>query len=628
MTEAVVPSGPASNTGAASEEGTAPIDGRSVLVVVDADQEALALIGAEMDRRYGRDYDLVVEGTGERALERLRALREEGRRVALILAADEMPDLSGEEFLVGSRALHPGACRALLIRWGAWGDPRTREVILRGMATGFMDYYVLKPWRRRDEYFHRTISEFLHEWSRREEDIQREATVVSRRWSKRGHELRSLLARNGFPYGFVDTGSEEGRALLAHLGLEDPEDAPILLTVDGHVLVDPSRGELARALGIGSGPEEEGAFDVVVVGSGPAGLSAAVYAASEGLRTLVVEREAIGGQAGSSSRIRNYLGFARGISGAELAQRAYQQAWVLGAQFLHMRSVTGVVLDGEGWRLETDGEGEIRTKTVVLATGVSYRGLGIAALDALGSAGVFYGAPAAEARGFTGSAVHVIGGGNSAGQAAVHLARYAKRVTLIVRGPSLEASMSRYLIDEVEAAGVEVLLGTEVVDGGGEGRLEWLAVRGPGGEEVTRIPSSAVFVMIGARPRTEWLPSALRRDARGYVLTGEDFLDRGSGKASEGGGAPARRERPRMFETSLSGVFAVGDVRHGSLKRVASAVGEGSVVVSEVHRYLAEALPPEASPRAGAGAVIAPGSSGPDLGGAQTSGLPSHHGRG
>jgi thioredoxin reductase (NADPH) len=542
-----------------------------VLMVVDGDADALERVAGELDRRYVADYRILREGSGRGALERLRSLAASGDQVALLLTDRRPGGIDGEELLCRVRDLHPGACRGLLIEWGAWGDPETAATIHRAMALGRMDYYVLKPWWSPDEYFHRTISDFLNEWSRREEGAPREATLVAPRWAPRGHELRSLLSRNGVPFVYHDAESDEGRRILERAG-HRAEDGPLVLTVDGHRLVDPSNAQVARAYGVATELDGEAEFDVVVVGAGPAGLSAGVYATSEGLRTLVVERESIGGQAGSSSRIRNYLGFPRGVSGTELAQRAYQQAWVFGSRFLLMREVTGLRTE-EGRHVLTVGGGpEVRAKAVVLACGVSYRRIGIAGLERLVGAGVFYGASAAEARGSAGEDVYVVGGGNSAGQAAMHLARWARRVTLVVRSDSLAESMSSYLIDEISSAeNVSVRLRAEVADGGGEGRLGWLELRDARSGTTERVSAAAVFIMIGATPHTDWIPSSIRRDERGYVLTGDDA-------------APGAL----MFETTLPGVFAVGDVRHRSVKRVASAVGEGSVVISEVHRYLAD----------------------------------------
>jgi thioredoxin reductase (NADPH) len=353
-----------------------------------------------------------------------------------------------------------------------------------------------------------------------------------------------------------------------------------VLLHDGRVLIDPTNAELAASYGLQVDVPDDASFDLVVVGAGPSGLACAVYAASEGLRTLVVEDDAIGGQAGSSSLIRNYLGFARGISGAELAQRAYQQAWVFGCTFAHAHRAVGMEADGDELIVRLEPDETVRARSVVLATGVSYRRLGVPELEALESSGVYYGASIFEAKGLAGRVAHVVGGGNSAGQAALNLARYASQVTLLVRGTTLAESMSQYLIDTLAAAGVRVRLDAEVVGGGGEGHLDHIVVRDRSTGVDTTEPCDGLFVLIGAQPRTTWLPPSVLRDRWGYVLTGEDMLE-------EGGRRAWTLERPPQgLETSLPGVFAVGDVRRGSVKRVASAVGEGSVVVSAVHTHL------------------------------------------
>jgi thioredoxin reductase (NADPH) len=345
---------------------------------------------------------------------------------------------------------------------------------------------------------------------------------------------------------------------------------------DGTALIDPTNAEIARAYGVKTELVEEHEFDVVIVGAGPAGLSAAVAASSEGLHTLVVEEEAIGGQAGSSSLIRNYLGFSRGVSGAELAQRAYQQAWVFGTTFLLMRKVTALRSSGRGHTVVISDGTEVTAPTVILATGVSYRRLEIPSLEGLTGRGVFYGASVSEARGLTGEDVYVVGGGNSAGQAALHLSRFARRVAVAVRGPRLAEGMSHYLCDELTAApNITVLLDTEIIGGGGEGHLEHLQLRHRTTGEISTVPAAALFVMIGAHPHSDWLPPEIARDRWGYVLTGSDIgVDPFS---------PTSGERsPATYETSVHGVFAVGDIRHGSVKRVAAAVGEGSVLLQHV----------------------------------------------
>jgi thioredoxin reductase (NADPH) len=552
-------------------------------VAVDDDPKALGRIVSDL-RRYEGDYRIVCERSPRAALAALQAMAEAGEDVAVVLADQWMPDVTGADLLATAKSLHPHAKRGLLIEWGAWGDPATAEAIRRAMAIGSMDYYVLKPWKSPDELFHRMLGEFIHEWSRTQATRPKELVVVADRQSPRAHELTALLARNGVPHVFHPSDSPSARTLLAQT-THTLAEGPLVFLPEGRVLVDPSNVELASGYGVPTALGDERDFDVAVVGAGPAGLSAAVYASSEGLRTLVAEREAIGGQAGSSSLIRNYLGFSRGVTGAELAQRAYQQAWVFGTNFVLMREV--VALRGEsGQFLLTLSDGnEATARAVVVAAGVSYRRLGIPALENLVGAGVFYGASVSEAHWLAGERVHVIGGGNSAGQAALHLARHARQVSILVRGSSLAASMSRYLIDEIDAApNVDVQANAEVVDGGGDGRLEWVTLRDTTTGETATVPTAAIFVLIGARPHTEWLPDSIARDRWGFLVTGADIA-----QEEEARGRWPLERPPLMFEATLPGVFAVGDVRHRSVKRVASAVGEGSVAVQQVHQYLAAA---------------------------------------
>jgi thioredoxin reductase (NADPH) len=549
------------------------------ILVVEDEGEVRARIRGELERRYGTDYRVRCVGSATDALARLERWRESGDPVALVLADQWMQDMLGEDFLACARALYPDAKRALLVKFGAWGHRDTADAMLRAMARGNIDYYVLKPWRRADEYFHRTITEFLQEWERASSGAPQEVAVVCEWRSPRSHQLRQMLARNGVPHVVYDTDSPQGRRILAEADQEGTRE-PVVVLVGGGVLVDPTNAELADAYGVSTRLEDRSDFDVVVVGAGPAGLAAAVYASSEGLDTLVVERESIGGQAGSSSKIRNYLGFARGVSGAELAQRAYQQAWIFGARFLHTRSVTALRPEGGRYALELSNGSEATAAAVVLATGIAYRRLGIPELEALQGTGVFYGASVSEARAHSGQEVCVVGGGNSAGQAAVHLGRYAARVTILVRRASLAETMSSYLINEIEAAeNIEVRPHTEVTGGTGEGALKAVELRDCRTGEVETVPASALFLMIGAQPYTEWLPETICRDERGYLLTGSDLPE---------GDWPLARPQ-LMLETSLPGVFAVGDARHGSTKRVASAVGEGSVVIEQVHQLLARA---------------------------------------
>jgi thioredoxin reductase (NADPH) len=552
---------------------------RPMLLVVDDGAEARAQLRREL-RRYEFDYRVVIASTYEEALASLEELAAAHEPVAIVLVDQWLDGHTGAELLLRSRELHPLAKRGLLVDFGAWGDPPTADAIRHAMAAGDIDYYVLKPWRDHDELFHRTISEFFYEWSRTESHETREIVLVAPPHAPRGYELRSLLVRNGLPHVYAPGDSPEGREALREVGLEATSE-PVVILHDGRVLVDPTNSELARAYGVSTELEERHDFDVVIVGAGPAGLSAAVYAAAEGFDALVVEREAIGGQAGTSSRIRNYLGFARGISGAELAQRAYQQAWVFGASFLLMKDVTGLRTAGDRHVVTVSDGTEVSGRAVVLATGVTYRRIGVQAIEDLVGSGVFYGSSPGEAHACAGQHVFVVGGGNSAGQAALHLARHAEQVTILIRASTLAASMSQYLRDEIDAApSIDVRFRTEVVGGGGRGRLGHLVLRDLASGTDTTVEAGALFLLIGARPHTDWLPPAIARDPAGFVITGSD-LPRGDHE-------PAwRLERaPEAYETSVPGVFAVGDVRSRSVKRVASAVGEGSIVIQQIANHV------------------------------------------
>jgi thioredoxin reductase (NADPH) len=537
--------------------------GKPVILAVDDDPLALDRVIDELRRRYARDYDVMGEASAGQALERLAWLAAAGRPVALVLTDQWLrePNVLGR-----TRELHSHAKRALLVEWGAWGDDPTEEAILRAMATGLIDYYVVKPWRSPDESFHRQITDFLQEWM---SGIgPQEIAVVGEPWSPKSHEIRRVLERNGMAHAFHASDTDHGKVLIAECGV-DENCLPIVQMLDGRVLVDPSPAELMRACGLDTSVDEGAEFDVVVVGGGPGGLAAAVYATSEGLSTLVIERESVGGQAGSSSLIRNYLGFARGISGAELSMRAHQQAWAFGAQFMRMREAVAL-RPGEhaAHTIVASDDSEISARAVVLATGVTYRTLPIPELAALTGAGVFYGASRWEAAALAGEEVYIVGAGNSAGQAAIHLAKHARTVTMLCRGNDLSATMSHYLRDQIETTrNIEVRLRHEVVGGAGSARLEQLQIRDSETGDVETVVAAALFILAGAEPRTAWLPEAVERDAGGYVVTG--------------------RAGARSLETSVPGVFAVGDVRSGAPKRVAAAVGEGSVVVGQIHDYLA-----------------------------------------
>ena len=478
----------------------------------------------------------------------------------------------------GAQRLHPDAKRGLMIAWDEWGQRATREVIFDAIARGRIDHYVLRPASSPDEQFHQAVSSLLLEWAEARRSHPYTIQVVGESWSGRAYELRNTLGRCAVPHSFCLADSDDGRAILSRTGASPDEELPLVLFPNGDFLADPSNADLALAAG-GPVDVEQVDFDVVIVGAGPAGLSAAVYGASEGFSTLVVDDGGIGGQATSSSLIRNYLGFPRGLSGRRLAQQAYDQAWLFGAKFVFMHPATGLAREGGGLTLTLSGGGRVRARAVVLAMGATYRRLGVPELEALNGAGVFYGGPASEAPGMAGRDVYVLGGANSAGQAALHLANHARSVTLVARGDSLEAGMSDYLVRQVQdTPRLHVRLGTEVVGGGGDGWLERLVLRDRAGGGEETVEAHGLFLMIGAQPNTEWLPPEVDRDPDGFVLTGSDIGD---------GHAWQADRTPFLFESGMPGVLAAGDVRHGSAKRVASAVGEGSVAIQLLHRLFA-----------------------------------------
>jgi thioredoxin reductase (NADPH) len=553
---------------------TVPTERLPVILAVDDDPDAVELLGSELNDRYGRAYQIQTARAATSALDQLTALHEAGRRVALIMSDQWLPDGTGCELLAQSRELFPHSRRLLLITWGEWAMDATAHPLRRGIGLGQIDYYAIKPWRAADELFHRTVTENLHEWVGSDASLSRELTIVADAGSARASELRNLLGRNRVPFVFHATDSPEGRQVLDEVREQDV-GVPVVVQRNGRVLVDPTNVEIAEAYGARTRLPGSREYDVTVVGAGPSGLAAAVYASSEGLRTLVIERETIGGQAGSSSLIRNYLGFQRGVTGADLATRAQQQAWVFGTTFLQMCQAEAIRSDADRLYLTTSSNAEIATGAVVLAMGVNYRRLGIPALDRLVGQGVFYGASASEAERFTGRSVFVVGAGNSAGQAAIHLAAHARNVTILVRRTTLAETMSRYLIQEIEGQGnIDVRYRTEIVDASGDSGLETLTLNDAGQGATETTAADAVFILIGAQAHTEWLPDQVARDRYGFVVTGV---------ASNGWSLP---RAPFVFETSMPGVFAVGDVRSGSVKRVASAAGEGSVAIQQVHQYL------------------------------------------
>ena len=562
-----------------------------VLMAVDHDPGSLRTLDGVLRRRYGHDYLIMSEASPPAALGRLRELRAAGPPVAVVMAAATMTEAPAAEFLVQARGIHPSTKRVLVVPRGGPAAPSLRVPVplvadrqaatplLHAIAHGMIDAYLPAPGAGRDEGFHRAVSELLEEWAYEAAPALPAVRIIARQQSARAHELRDLLARNSVPYVFHAADSADGQSWLQRAG-QDGSALPVLVTYTGEVLVDPANDQIAAVFGLASRPATT--VDVAIVGAGPAGLSAAVYATSEGLSTLLLEREAIGGQAGSSSLIRNYLGFPRGISGAGLATRAFEQAWSFGAITSMAGPVTSLQPAVGGFTLGFADGGESHARSVLITTGVSYRRLDAPGLDSLLGAGVFYGATASESSAFAGEHVFVAGGANSAGQAAVNLARYAQQVTIVVRGGSLAARMSQYLIDEIGAtANIDVRTSTQVAAAEGAGKLEALTLKNTMTGRAETVPAAALVVLIGAVPHTDWLPPRIGRDEHGFVLTGSDLPD--GGNPAAGWTLP---RPPLPFETSLPGVFAAGDVRYGSVKRVASAVGEGSIAATQVFQYL------------------------------------------
>lgn len=546
---------------------------RPAIVILDDEPVALSALLDALARRFGSDYQVVSHLTADACLEGLAAMKSASGEVALIVADQWMPGMTGSELLARAHRIFPAAKRALLV---AWGDRTAAPTILQSCAFGEIDNYLYKPWSPAEVHLYPLVSEFLAEWTQAFRPGLELVKVVAHDPSPRAYELREILARNGVPHGFYASGTTGATQILAEAGAADRGD-PTVVLLDGTVLVDPSNAELMDA--VGESPEELDC-DVAIVGAGPAGLAAAVYAASEGLRTIVIEREVVGGQAGSSVLIRNYLGFPRGISGAELMQRAYQQAWLFGAKYVFAREVTRLSRSG-GRRFVSLSDGrEITARAVLVATGARYRRLTAPRAESFVGSGVFYTAPGDPSL-VSGRDVVVAGGGNSAGQAVLHLARYARRVLLLVRGDELEQHMSDYLVQAIRRAeNVEVRLATEVVEVHGLHVLEGLTVRDRFRGVLENVSARLLLVLIGALPQTEWLANAVQCDDHGFVVTGGDVtsdVDR----------------RPLRLETSMPGVFAAGDVRHGSVKRVASAVGEGAIAVQLIHEYLSANAPAE-----------------------------------
>ncbi len=552
---------------------------KPVILTVDDDPEVLQAVARDLRQEYGSTYRIVRADSGSSALEAIEQLRLRNETVALFLVDQRMPQMSGVEFLESALQIFPSAKRALLT---AYADT---DAAIRAINKTHIDYYLMKPWDPPSERLYPILNDLLDDWQASYQPAFDGIRVIGNRWSPRSHSAKDFLARNQIPYQWLDIELSEEAQKLADYAKYDKLNLPFVLFADGSSLMQPTNVEIANKIGLRTQAEKP-FYDLIIVGGGPAGLAAAVYGASEGLRTVMIEREAPGGQAGTSSRIENYLGFPVGLSGGDLARRAVTQAKRFGVEILTPQEVTGIrVADPYRFVQLADGS-EISCHALILGLGVSWRRLNVPGLERLTGAGVYYGAAQAEAMSCQDEEVYIIGGANSAGQAAMYFSKYAYKVTMLVRGESLTASMSQYLINQIaETPNIEVKNHSSVVEAKGETSLEALTIVNSHSKETQTVSATSLFIFIGAEPRTEWLDDVIERDERGFIITGPDLQHNGQRIK----GWNLERD-PFLLETNIPGVFAIGDVRSGSVKRVASGVGEGSICVQFVHRYLANVL--------------------------------------
>ncbi|MFC5951123.1 FAD-dependent oxidoreductase [Pseudonocardia lutea] len=556
------------------EAASSLVPAKPALVTVDDDPSVSRAVARDLRRRYGENYRVVRAESGQQALDALKEMALRGNDVAVLLADYRMPGMNGLEFLEQAMDLYPAARRVLLT---AYADT---DAAITAINVVDLDHYLLKPWDPPEEKLYPVVDAMIDAWRAAPRREVCETRVIGHRWSARSHEVRDFLARNQVPYRWYPVDQPEAARLLQAAGVDDSH-LPVVISPAGECLVAPEEMQLAERVGLATVPATD-FYDLIVIGGGPAGLGASVYGASEGLRTVLVERTATGGQAGQSSRIENYLGFPDGVSGAQLTDRARRQALRLGAELLTAREVVGLEANGPARTVRFADGSAIHAHAVVLATGVSYRELDAPGLAELSGRGVFYGSALTEAAGCAGSDVYIVGGANSAGQAAVYFSRHARSVTMLVRGPGLQASMSQYLIEQIEGIPeITVRTCTEVVEATGGEHLEKLVLRDRNTGETETVDAGYLFIFIGATPRTDWLGDLVERDAGGFVLAGPDLVVEGRRPA----GWTEERD-PLHLETSLPGVFVAGDARAESVKRVASAVGDGAMAVSLVHRYL------------------------------------------
>ena len=541
---------------------------RPVLFVLDRDATSLAEIVADLGRRFGNDFSVRGESSREAGLRALQAMADSGEAAALLLV-----DSCETAFLEQAHDLHPGAKRVLLVD----RDYTSTSPAVQTIALGQADYHLVRPWAD-DEMMFGAMSEYLSSWMREQEPTFEMFRIVARPDDPRVVQLRDVMSRFSMPFALYSADDEAGRRLLDDAGADDSQ-LPVVVRYDGQVMIDPSLTDMARAIGVNVSADIDDC-ELTIVGAGPAGLTAAVYAASEGLDTVMLEQAISGGQAGTSPLIRNFPGFPHGVSGGLLMERTCEQAWLMGAHIVFAQEVIGLEARGDRRVVRLHDGSEVCARTVVIATGVSWRRLGVPALEALLGKGVYYGAAVGESRAMQGQDVFIVGAGNSAGQAALYLATHARSVTLLVRGESFAASMSSYLVRTIRStANIKVRHRTEVVGGAGDEHLATLTLADRAHNVMEDVAAAALFIMIGGQPHTQWLPDEIARDEQGYVVTGRDLREQ----------LPSLWQcdrDPLLLETSMPGVFAAGDVRQGSIKRVASAVGEGSTVVRLVHEYL------------------------------------------
>jgi thioredoxin reductase (NADPH) len=553
---------------------------KPVLLTVDDDPEVLRAIERDLRSRYADRYRVMRANSGSAGLATLRELKARNNPVALLLADQRMPQMDGVGFLSEATEIHPLAKRALLT---AYADT---NAAIDAINEARVHYYFMKPWDPPEEKLFPALDDLLHDWTSTFRPPYEGIRVLGTRWSNRSYEMRDFLARNQVPYQWIDVelaqSDPEVRSLIASLGPE-AETLPLILFPDGARLAEPPLPAVADKIGLRTHAQTD-FYDLAIVGGGPAGLAAAVYGASEGLRTVIIEREAPGGQAGLSSRIENYLGFPSGLTGGDLTRRAVAQAKRFGVEILSPQEATGIRVDGPYRYLKLSDGSEISCHVLLLAMGVQWRTLDIPGIDKLQGAGVYYGGGTSEAISCKGETVYVIGGANSAGQAAMHFSKFTEKVIMLIRGASLSSTMSHYLIEQIQnTPNIEVWTRTSVVAVHGESRLTGITVQCSPSGDTKELPASSLFIFIGAQPRTQWLGSLIERDDHGFILSGPDLIRDGKRPQSW-----TLDRDPSLLETSVPGVFAVGDVRHGSVKRVASGVGEGAVVVQFMHQYLAK----------------------------------------